>query len=80
MTKREKREQRIRDNLYNVSLEDFEALINRYGYIKGGGKHAKAMIGQRVFAYKRMNPVDHEYVEKVLEIIDQMNKRKVNDG
>jgi hypothetical protein len=80
MTKKEKREQKIRDNPYNVSLEDFEALVNQYGYIREGGKHAKAMIGQRVFAYKRINPVDHEYVEKVLEIIDQMNKRQVNNG
>ena len=31
-------------------------------------------------SYKRINPVDHEYVEKVLEIIDQMNKRQVNNG
>lgn len=36
MTKREKREARIRDNTNNVSLEDFEALINQYGRIKKG--------------------------------------------
>jgi hypothetical protein len=80
MTKKEKREQKIRDNPYNVSLEDFESLINQYGCIKEGGKHSKAVIGNRVFAYKRANPIDHEYVEKVLEIIDQMNKRQVNNG
>ena len=52
MSKAEKREQRIRENTCNVSLEEFEALINRYGHIKTGGDHPKAIIGNTMFPYK----------------------------
>lgn len=74
MSKAEKREQRIRENPCNVSLEDFEALINQYGYIKFGGSHPKAIIGNVMFPYKRTNPVKPPYVEGILEIIDKLNK------
>ena len=70
MPKRDKREQRIRNNPGNVSLEDFEALINTYGYIKEGGSHPKARIGTRTMPYKRENPVKPVYVEELLRIID----------
>lgn len=79
MGKREKREDRIRDNSRNVSLRDFEALINQYGHIKMGGKHPQAIIGNRVFPYKQTSPVLLPYVEKVLEIIDNL-KQKKNKG
>lgn len=70
MSKREKREQKIRNNPKNVSLADFEALINQYGTIKMGGKHAKAEIGKHTLTYKRTNPIPPEYVEDLIEIID----------
>lgn len=70
MSKQEKREQKIRDNTKNVSLRDFEALILQYGYIKEGGSHPKAIIGNIMYPYKRENPVKPAYVEGLLEIID----------
>ena len=74
MTKKEKREQKIRDNPNNVSLEDFESLINQYGCIKEGGKHPQALIGHRVFSYKRKNPVRPHFVKNILELIDNIVK------
>jgi hypothetical protein len=74
MSKQEKREQRIRKSTRNVSLEDFEALINQYGYIKFGGGHPKAIIGNQVFPYKRTNPVLPAYVEGILELIDDFKE------
>lgn len=76
MSKKDKREARIRKNPSNVSLDDFENLINQYGYIKSGGKHPQAIIGRRVFAYKRTNPVLFPYVDRILEIIDSKKQRK----
>jgi len=72
MTKTEKREQRIRENPCNVSLEEFEALINQYGSIKFGGSHPKAVIGDQLWPYKRTNPVKAAYVVGLLEIIDRL--------
>jgi len=72
MRKKAKRETRIRNNPYNVSLKDFETLINQYGKINEGAKHPQAVIGIRVFPYKRTNPVLYPYVEKILEIIDNL--------
>lgn len=72
MTRAERRERRIRQNPCNVSLEDFEALINQYGYIRFGGSHPKAVIGKVIFPYKRTNPVKPPYVEGMLEIIDRL--------
>lgn len=71
MTRKEKLEARIRNNPRNVSLSDFEALIRQYGRIKEGGNHPQAIIGVRVFAYKRTNPVLTPYVTKILELIDE---------
>jgi hypothetical protein len=70
MSSREKREQKIRDNRANVSLEDFEALINIYGYIREGGKHPQAVIGKVFMTYKRTNPVGTAYVIELLGMID----------
>jgi hypothetical protein len=72
MTKAEKREQRIRQNTFNVSLEDFEFLINQYGEILEGGSHPKAHINNHVYPYKRKNPVSAHYVEGIIRIIDEM--------
>ena len=70
MSKKEKREQIIRANIKNVSLEDFEAFINQYGTIEFGSKHALVIIGKNILAYKRENPVKPVYVKELLRLID----------
>jgi len=72
MSKKEKVEARIRNNPKNVSLDDFETLVNKYGRIEMGGKHAKARIGDATLTYKRVNPIPPEYVNDLLEIIDTL--------
>ena len=72
MTKKDARERKIRNNVSNVSLVEFEALINRYGEIIVGGSHPKAHINKHYFPYKRHNPVDGHYVRGILRLIDEM--------
>ena len=72
MSKTDKRELRIRDNINNVSIEEFEALIKRYGRIIKGGSHPKAYVGGHVYAYRRHNPVSAHYVEAIIKFIDEM--------
>ena len=72
MSRRDKREERIRQNPTNVSLEDFEALINHYGYIEPGTKHHKAVVGDHTMTYKRENPIKSVYVKQLLKFIDLM--------
>jgi hypothetical protein len=72
MSKTDKREERIRQNPTNVSLEDFEALINTYGYIKKNGSHLKARIANYTMPYKRENPMKYCYVKDLLQIIDSL--------
>jgi hypothetical protein len=72
MSRIEKREQKIRENSTNVSIEDFEALINHYGFIKESGSHPKARIGNYTLPYKRDNPVKPCYVEDLIKIIDSL--------
>jgi hypothetical protein len=77
MSKNEKREQKIRNNIKNVSLAEFEWLIKKYGDIEEGHHHAKALINGHSFPYPRENPLKYTYVERILEIIDEM---KEGDG
>ena len=63
---------KIRRNVRNVSLEDFEALIKMYGYIETGGKHPKAILGKYTMPYKRENPVKSCYVKELITIIDSL--------
>jgi hypothetical protein len=72
VSRADKKEQRIRQNPSNVSLEDFEALVTKYGTIIYGGSHPKAYIGGHVYPYKRENPVKAHYVEAILEFIDEV--------
>ena len=72
MTKRDRREQKIRKNPTNVSLVEFESLIRRYGKIIEGGSHPKAHINKHFYPYKRTNPVSAHYVRGVLSLIDEM--------
>ncbi len=72
MTGKKKLLERVRRNARNVSLEDFESLINTYGYIETGGKHPKAIIGKYTMPYKRENPVRSCYVKELITIIDSL--------
>jgi hypothetical protein len=71
MTSARKSLEAIRRNPRNVPLQDFEALIRRYGYIEEGAKHPKAIIGMRTMPYKRESPVKSCYVKELLEIIGE---------
>ena len=72
MSKKGKLEARIRNSPKNVSLDDFEALVRLHGRIEMGSKHAKARIGNATLTYKRVNPIQPEYVADLLEIIDTL--------
>jgi hypothetical protein len=72
MSKADKKEQKIPKNIANVALEDFEALINQYGFIKGKGSHPKARIGNYTMPYKRENPVKVCCVKELIQIIDSV--------
>jgi metallophosphoesterase superfamily enzyme len=74
MGKQDKRELRIRQNPKNVSLEDFETLIKRYGEIIEGHSHPKAHIGNHVYSYKRENPIKGCYVDLILRFIDEVKR------
>jgi hypothetical protein len=63
---------KVRRNVRNVSLHEFEALINQYGLIEEGGKHPKTLIDVFTLPYKRENPVKSCYVKELLEIIDSL--------
>lgn len=74
MVTRQKLLNKARRNLRNLSLEDFERLINAYGYIEQGGKHPKAIIGQCTMPYKRENPIKSCYVKELIMIIDDLGE------
>lgn len=76
MSKRDKRELRIRKNPTNVSLEDFEALIRFYGYIEAGEKHHKAVIGNYSMTFKKENPVKSVYVKMLLNFVDRLQNEE----
>ena len=63
---------KVRRNVRNVSLHDFESLISQYGLIEEGGKHPQALIDVFTLPYKRENPVKSCYVKELLEIIDSL--------
>lgn len=72
MSKADKREQKIRENIRNVSLVDFEWLINKYGRLEFGGSHPIATFGNIRYSYRRQNSVRFQYVEELLKIIDKL--------
>ena len=74
MTRKDSREQKIRDNPTNISLTEFESLVNKYGEIVEGGSHPKAHINKHYYPYKRHNPVNTHYVKGVLRLIDEMEE------
>jgi hypothetical protein len=71
--KRIKLLEKIRNNSRNVSLQDFEKLINFFGYIEEGTRHPKAIIGENTLPYKREIPVKSCYVKELLAIIEEQN-------
>jgi hypothetical protein len=72
MSQKEKLLAKIRKNSRNVSLNDFEVLVNAYGHIEEGSKHPKAIIETYTLTYKRENPIKSCYVKDLLEIIDSL--------
>jgi len=72
MTRKQKLLEKIKRNVRNTSLGDFEALINAYGYIEEGSKHPKAIIGVHTMPYKRENPIRSCYVKELLDSIDSL--------
>jgi len=70
MTRKQKLEDKLRNNIRNVSLGDFESLIKVYGYIEEGSKHPKAIIGAFTLTYKREKRIKSCYVKCMLDIID----------
>lgn len=76
MSKRDKREEKIRTNPRNVSLSDFEWLAQQYGTLMEGGNHPQIVIGYYKVSYKKTNPLKVAYVRQLLEIIDEIRKTK----
>jgi hypothetical protein len=72
LTGKKKLLERVRRNIRNIALEDFEALINTYGYVETGRKHPKAIIGKYIMPYKRESPVKSCYVKELITIIDSL--------
>jgi hypothetical protein len=70
VVRKEKLLEKVKRNVRNTSLGDFEALINAYGYIEEGSKHPKAIISNYTMPYKRENPVKSCYVKELLDIIN----------
>lgn len=74
MTRKQKLLDKVRRNIRNTSLGDFEALIKAYGYIEEGSKHPKAIVGEGNYpmTYKREKRVKSCYVKELLDIIDSL--------
>lgn len=72
MPAKKKTLEKVRKNPRNVTLGEFEALINMYGHIEMGRKHPKAIIGVHTMPYKRENPVKSCYVKELISIIDSL--------
>jgi hypothetical protein len=70
MGKSEKRLERVKQNPRNVSLTEFESLINEFGYIEEGNKHPRAIIGAATLPYARRNPVRVCYVKQLIHAIE----------
>ncbi len=72
MANKKKLLEKIRRNIRNVSLEDFESLISMYGYIETRGKHPKAIMDKYTMPYKKENLVKSCYVKELITIIDSL--------
>ncbi len=72
MSRKQKLLDKVRRNIRNTSLRDFEALINAYGYIEEGSKHPKAIVGNYTMTYKREKRMKSCYVKELLDIIESL--------
>ncbi len=72
MTQKQRLLDKVKRNVRNTSLGDFEALINAYGYIEEGSKHPKAIIGNFTMPYKREKRMKSCYVKELLDIINSL--------
>lgn len=72
MTRKQKLLDKVKRNVRNTSLRDFEALINAYGYIEEGSKHPKVIIGNYTMPYTREKRMKSCYVGELLDIIDSL--------
>ena len=72
MARKQKLLEKVRRKRRNVSLGNFEALINVYGKIEEGSNHPHAIIGNYTMSYKRENPIKLCYVKELLDIIDSL--------
>ena len=74
MTRKQKLLEKVRSNVRNTSLVDFEALINAFRYIEEGSKHPRAIIGEGNYpmTYKREKRIKSCYVKELLDIIDSI--------
>lgn len=71
--KKEKLLEKIRNNIRNVSLTDFESLAKHYGDIEEGSKHPRIVIRDNYpLTYKRESRVKACYVKELLDIIDSL--------
>jgi len=72
VTRKQKLLGKVKRNVRNTSLRDFEALINAYGYIEERSKHPKAIIGNYTMTYKREKRMKSCYIRELLDIIDSL--------
>jgi hypothetical protein len=61
-----------RRKIRNVSLREFEAMINEFGHIEEGSKHPKAIISNYTLPYKREKTIKACYVKDLYDIIDSL--------
>lgn len=70
--KHEKLLEKVRGNIRNVSMKDFESLANYYGYIEEGSKHPQIIIANYTLPYKREHRIKACYVKELVDIIDSL--------
>jgi len=72
MNPKPKSQRKPHRKITNVSLREFESMINKYGHIEEGSKHPKAIIENFTLPYKRENPIKACYVKELYNIIDSL--------
>jgi hypothetical protein len=76
LSTKEKLLEKARRNSRNVSNEEFESLIQLFGYVEEGGSHPKAIISSYTLPYKRESPIKSCYVKELIEIIDSISAQR----
>ncbi len=71
--KKEKLLGKVRNNIRNVSQNDFETLARYYGRIEEGSKHPKIIIKNHPpLIYRRETRIKACYVKELLGIIESL--------